>query len=106
LSFQFQRYCLANVTCGRFNRGGHGRPHVLGYLKQSRDEARQKMPHLGGIGFERSQLTLPVVEPSAYGSPHILILSISDASEYQQLASRRIVYLERGQNLFDVDDAR
>jgi hypothetical protein len=34
------------------------------------------MPHLCGVGFERGQLTLPVMEPATYGSPHVLILSI------------------------------
>ena len=64
------------------------------------------MPHQCGVGFERSQLTLPVVEPSTYGSPHVLILRIGAARQRQQLVSRRVVYLKRGQQLFYVNDAR
>lgn len=63
------------------------------------------MPHLGGVGFERGQLTLPVVEPPTHGRPHVLILSISDTSECQQLVPRRIIHLERGQHLCYVNDA-
>jgi hypothetical protein len=62
--------------------------------------------HLCGVGFERSDLTLPVVQPATHGSAYVLVLSIGDASERQQLASSRIVYLKRGQHLFYIYDAR
>jgi hypothetical protein len=50
-----------------------------------------------GIGFQCSDLTLPVVQPSTYGCPHVLVLSIGDARERHQLVSRRVVDTARGQ---------
>lgn len=74
--------------------------------QRERDEGRQEVSHLCGAGFECSDLTLPVVQPSTYGCPHVLVLSIGDACERQQLMSRRVIYLECRQYLCDVDDAR
>jgi hypothetical protein len=63
------------------------------------------MPHQCGVGFQRGQLTLAVVEAPTYRGPHILIFSVGNASQRQQLAPGLLIDLKSGQHLFYIDHA-